>query len=285
MLFHVVHEIPAAPSRIFPWRIEEDAYRHLREIEEAQETFTIGHIAISHPHDMALVPCAILDTIIRRTELEDLDIGESRMSESGLEHCCHVVHVIGERPCDKGGIASGEDAQSIDRRCVHSQRSRIHLHARKGRRTGLPRGQTEIPIHMMQEEDIAVVTDGMDEMVDSFAQGRSVAGMGYDSEFRASDFYPGGKRQHATMESMDRHQSYLIGFIAGTADIIGSDRLLRRYTLQGQCLEQGFLYPVVSAIIAPGHDLVRLFEGNIDIRIFFEGVKHTMDNSGKREKI
>lgn len=145
-------------------------------------------------NDMALVPCTVLHAIVGRTELEHFDVSKSRMPETGLEHLCHMIHVIGKCPCNKSGIASGEDSQRINRRSVYTSRGGIHLRAGKRRRAGLSRRQAEIPVHMVQKEDIPVMADGVDQMIDSFAQRRSIARMGYDGELRTRNLDAGRER-------------------------------------------------------------------------------------------
>lgn len=135
---------------------------------------------------------------------------------------------------------------------------------------------------MMDEEDISIMSNGVDEMIDSFTQCRTITSMRYDRHLRMGNLDTSCERQDASVEAMNGTQSYFIRLISRTSDIIGNDCLRWLSSFECECLEECFLDAIVSTIITPGHWLVGFFERNIDICIFLERVKHVTDNSKKR---
>ncbi len=131
----------------------------------------------------------------------------------------------------------------------------------------------------MDEKNISVMPDSVDKMVDSFAESRTITCMCYDSQLRTGNLDACGKGKNSTMQTMDRRKPYFIWFITRTTDIIGNQCLRWKNTLERECLKEGFLDTIISTIITPGHHLIGFLESNIDIRIFFQRVKHATDNS------
>ena len=160
--------------------------------------------------DILLVPFAILYTIIRRTQLQHFDIGKSWMIESLLENRCHVVEVIGHRASYESWISAREHPKRINWRHIDSAWRRIHFRTRQRHRTRLSSGETKCRIHMVDEEDISIVTNCMDEVIDSFAEGRTIACMSDDSEIRTCDLDTRGERQDSSMETVYRREAYFV---------------------------------------------------------------------------
>lgn len=227
-------------------------------------------------NNIFLIPFAILNTIIGWTELEYFDIGKAWVAESFLEYGCHMIHIIRESPCDKWWITSREDSEWINWRCIDTSRWSIHPSTRDSHRTRLSSRETKCRIDMVYEEDIPIMSDGMNQVIDSLTEGGSITSMGYDRHLRMSNFYASRQRENSPMKPMNCGQSDLIRFISWTTDIIGDNSLRGVSTFEGKCLEESFLNSIVSTIVTPGHWLVCFLKRNIDICIFFKRVKHAV---------
>lgn len=128
---------------------------------------------------MIFIPCTILDTIICRTELKNLNIRESLMSQSFLKYLRHMIHIIRECPSDKTRIRSREQSQSTYWGDFNTLWSRIHFRSFERCRTCLSCRQSEIPIHMVDKKNIPIVAHGMNEVINSLTQSRTITCMSY----------------------------------------------------------------------------------------------------------
>lgn len=129
------------------------------------------------------------------------------MMKTHLEHFCHMIHVIGESSSDKCRVATRENSERFDRRSIDTLWRGVHFRSWKRHRACLTSGETKSRIHMMDKENISIVSNGMDQMIDSLTECRTISCVSNDRHLRMSDFDTSCQWQNTSMKSMNRRQA------------------------------------------------------------------------------